>query len=165
MLWYFLVTVKGVGWYGVDSFPRFGCLTSTPSPTWMSQSLTALLASVWLLILRFWWASIPRMVTGSRLFPLRTGTGPLSNFTTWGMPCAVELGNHRFGRSRVFDSNLRKSWVVINYNKDIVSSNLAAVNAYLFPRTIEQTSHLQRFKGRLERGNLIRNTTFHYRIS
>jgi len=40
-----------------------------------------------------------------------------------GSKYAVELRNHRFGRSRVDDLNLRKSCVIINYNKDIVSSN------------------------------------------
>lgn len=87
--------------------------------TWMSQSLTALLDSAWLSILNFCSASLPRMVTGSWLSPLGTTTGPLSDFTTWSTPYGVELGNRRFGRSRVDSLNLRKSWIVINYNKDI----------------------------------------------
>ena len=28
ILWFLLVTVNGIGWYGVESFPRFGCFTS-----------------------------------------------------------------------------------------------------------------------------------------
>lgn len=133
--------------------------------TWISQYLTDLLDSAWLLILNFCSASLLSMVTGSWLSPLGTTTGPLSDFTPWGTPYDVELGNHRFGRSRVDSINLWKSWIAINYNKDIVSSNFTKINAYLFPRTTGQKSHLQRFKGRLGRGNLTRNTTFHNRIN
>lgn len=132
---------------------------------WISQSLTDLLDSAWLLILNFCSASLLSMVTGSWLSPLGTTTGPLSDFTPWGTPYAVELGNLRFGRSKVDSLNLWKSWIAINCNKDIVSSNFTKINAYLVPRTIGQKSHLKRFKGRLGRGNLTRNTTFHNRMN
>lgn len=79
------------GWYGVDSFSRFGCLTSTVSPIWMSQSLMALLDSAWLLILSFCWASLLRMVTGSWLSPLGTTTG-LGNLTLIGLPNRAVAG-------------------------------------------------------------------------
>lgn len=67
MLWYFLVTANGVGGYGDDSVSRFGRLTSTVSPTWMSQALTALLDSAFVLILSFCWASLLRVITSSWL--------------------------------------------------------------------------------------------------
>lgn len=91
MLWFLLVTVNGTGWYGVESFPSFGCFTSTVSPTCMSESLLGLLLSARLFILSFWHASHLRISVGLKFVSHGTTIGQ-GSFIMIGLPNRAVAG-------------------------------------------------------------------------